>query len=172
MAYDETPGRGALYRLDLDGSVHEVFGNVTISNGIAWTADGTQVYYIDTPTHRVDVFDFDGDAGRFHNRRPFVEVPADQGLPDGMALDTEGGVWVALYGGGAVHRYGPDGQLDSVVELPASRVTACAFAGEALDELFITTSREGLAAGEQPAAGALFRCRPGVTGVRAHEYAG
>jgi sugar lactone lactonase YvrE len=172
MAYDAAPGRGALYRLDPDGSVEVVLSGVTISNGLAWSAGGAQVWYVDSPTQRVDVFDFDPDAGRFANHRPFVRIPVEQGAPDGIALDREGGVWVALWDGGAVHRYSPDGRLDAVVELPVRRVTACAFGGPDLDELYITTSREGVPAGEQPAAGALFVCRPGVGGMSPFTYYG
>jgi sugar lactone lactonase YvrE len=172
MAYDASPGRGALYRFDTDGSVSQVLDAVTISNGIAWTHDGTHVYYIDSPTQRVDVFDFEPDEGRFRDRRPVVEVDADDGLPDGMTLDAEGGLWVAIYNGGAVHRYTPEGRLDAVVEPGPRRVTACTFGGDDLGDLYITTSREGLSPDEQPTAGALFRCRPGVQGVPALTYAG
>lgn len=172
MAYDASPGRGALYRFDLDGSVSQVLDGVTISNGIAWSRDGTHVYYIDSPTQRVDVFDFEPGAGTFENRRPVVEVDPDDGLPDGMTLDAEGGLWVAIFNGGAVRHYTPDGRLDAVVDLGPRRVTACTFGGVDLGDLYITTSREGLTPDEQPTAGALFRCRPGVQGLPALTYAG
>jgi len=172
MAYDAAPGRGALYRLDPGGSLAMVLPSVSISNGLAWSARGDRVYYVDTPTQRVDVFDFDPETGRLTGRRPFVEIPPEQGAPDGITLDAEGGLWVALWDGGAVHRYGPDGHIDAVVELPARRVTACCFGGPGLDDLYITTSREGVAAGEQPSAGALFRCRPGVRGLPTLTFAG
>jgi sugar lactone lactonase YvrE len=172
MAYDAAPGRGALYRLDPDGFVETVLRGVTISNGLVWSVDGARAWYVDTPTQRVDVFDVDPESGGFTNRRPFVEIPAEQGSPDGITLDAEGGLWVALWDGGAVHRYTPGGRLDMVVELPVRQVTACAFGGPALDELFITTSRVGLPAGEQPAAGALFACRPGVAGMAPFAFAG
>ena len=99
-------------------------------------------------------------------------MDADDGLPDGMTLDAEGGLWVAIYNGGAVHRYTPEGRLDAVVELGPRRVTACTFGGDDLGDLYITTSREGLSPDEPPTAGALFRCRPGVRGVPALTYAG
>ncbi|PRY02259.1 SMP-30/gluconolactonase/LRE family protein [Allonocardiopsis opalescens] len=171
MAYDTAPGRGALYRLDPDGSTATVLTGITISNGLAWTPEGDRAYYIDTPTQRVDVFDVDGD-GELRDRRPFTAVPAEIGAPDGLCLDAEGGVWVALWDGAAVHRYGPDGSLDAVVPLPVSRPTACAFGGPDLDELYITTSREDIDPAHQPAAGALFLARPGVRGARVHEFAG
>ncbi|MDQ4105191.1 MAG: SMP-30/gluconolactonase/LRE family protein, partial [Actinomycetota bacterium] len=103
MAYDQRPGAGALYRLDPDRSVCVVLRHVTVSNGLEWSPDGSRAYYNDTPTHRIDVFDYDRDAG-LTGRRPFVHLPGD-GDPDGLTVDSEGGVWVALYGGGAVHRY-------------------------------------------------------------------
>lgn len=172
MAYDHTPGRGTVYRLDPDGSVHVVLEGVTISNGLAWSLDGGTVYYVDSPTRRIDAFDFDAAPGVFVNRRPFVQVEDTDGIPDGMAIDAEGCLWVALFGGSAVRRYTPDGKLDAVIELPVSQVTACAFGGPGLDELYITTSRQGLAVGVQPEAGALFRARPGVRGVPTLGYAG
>lgn len=169
MAYDKTPGRATVYRLDPDGTVHVVLEDVTISNGMAWSLDGGTVYYVDTPTHRVDAFDFDAASGTFSNRRPAVHV---DGNPDGMTIDTDGYLWVALFGGSAVHRYSPDGRLDTVIELPVSQVTACTFGGPGMDELYVTTSRQNLSASDEPQAGALFRARPGVRGVPASAYAG
>ena len=172
MDYDATPGRGSLYRLDPGDGVTRVLEDVTISNGIAWSHDGGSVYYVDTPTQRVDVFDFDPDTGELSGRRPAVHVDPEHGAPDGMTLDSEGGIWVAMWRGGAVHRYRPDGLLDEVVEVEPRQVTACTFGGEGLDELYITTSRQDLPADSDPTAGSLFRCRPGVTGVPPYEYAG
>lgn len=169
MAYDKAPGRGKVYRLEPDGTVSVVLEDVTISNGLVWSLDGDLVYYVDTPTKRIDAFDFDAGSGSFTNRRAVAHV---DGNPDGMTIDTDGFLWVALFGGSAVHRYAPDGRLDAVVQLPVSQVTACTFGGPGLDELYITTSRQDLPAGEEPAAGALFRVRPGVSGVPASPYAG
>src|ERR671926_33214 len=149
---------------DPDGSVRVVLGSVTISNGLEWSPDGSRAYYNDTPTHRIDVFDYDGESG-LTGRRPFAEIPAEAGAPDGLTVDEEGGVWVALYGGGAVRRYAPEGVLDEVIEVPAKQVTACTFGGSDLDQLFITTSREGLEPGEDPLAGSLFRAGVGVAGL-------
>ncbi|QIN77455.1 SMP-30/gluconolactonase/LRE family protein [Rubrobacter marinus] len=169
MAYDQRAGAGALYRLDPDGSARVVLEDVSVSNGLEWSPDGSRAYYNDTPTGRTDVFDYDADTG-LTGRRPFVQIP--DGNPDGLTVDGEGGVWVALYGDGAVRRYTPDGVLDEVVEVPASKVTACAFGGPNLDELFITTSRENLDPGEEPLAGSLFRAAVGVAGLPAREFAG
>lgn len=170
MAYSETAGAGSLYRLGADRSVTIVLAGVTISNGLAWSPDGGTVYYIDTPTHRVDAFDYDPERG-LTGRRPVVEIPADAGSPDGMTIDADGRLWVALWGGSGVRCYRPDGKLEEHVPLPVTQVTACTFGGPGLDELYITTSRQGLAEGAQPEAGALFRYRPGVRGLPALTYA-
>jgi uncharacterized repeat protein (TIGR03803 family) len=171
MAYDTRPGAGTLYRLDPDGSTTVVLRGVTISNGLEWTPDGGRAYYVDTPTGRVDVFDYDREAG-LTGRRPFVRVPEDAGRPDGLTVDADGGVWVALHRGGAVRRYTPDGDLDEVVELPTPQVTACTLGGPNLDELYITTSQEHLEPGSDPIAGSLFRAHVGVAGRPVREFAG
>jgi sugar lactone lactonase YvrE len=171
MAYDQRPGAGALYRLDPDGSVSVVLGNVTISNGLEWSPDGSRAYYNDTATYRTDVFDYDGEAG-LTGRRQFVDLSPEAKRPDGLTVDEEGGIWVALSNGGAVRRYTPDGVLDEMVEVPARKVTACTFGGPDLDQLFITTSREGLEPGADPLAGSLFRAAVGVRGLPVREFAG
>jgi sugar lactone lactonase YvrE len=165
MAYDETPGAGAMYGLNPDGSTRLVFDGVTISNGLQWSADGTVAYYNDTPTGRTDMFDFDGSNGTFHNRRPFASVGDGPGLPDGLTVDAEGGVWTALWGGGAAQRYDASGRLTEIVKVPGvTNTSACVFGGDDLATLFITTSREGVPDGEQPDAGAVFAVSPGVAG--------
>lgn len=169
MAYDQSVGVASLYRLDPSGQVEVVLADVTVSNGLEWSPDGTLAYYNDTATHRIDVFDYD-QAGGLQRRQVFVDVAPER--PDGLTVDAEGGVWVALAGGGAVRRYTADGALDEVIELPASKVTACTFGGERLDELYITTSREGLEPGQDPLAGSLFRSRPGVVGLPVREFDG
>jgi sugar lactone lactonase YvrE len=171
MAYDHAPGRGSMYRLDPDGASSFVFGDATISNGLDWSPDGRTAYYNDTPTKRIDAFDYDAETG-FSNRRPFVEIPEGKGFPDGLTVDAEGCVWVALYAGSAVHRYRPDGTLDGVVELPVTQVTACAFGGDNIDTLYVTTTRENLPADAQPLAGAVFSCRPGARGRPVNTFAG
>jgi len=170
MAYDQRSGAGSLYRLDPDGSVQVVLTDVTISNGLEWSPDGSCAYYVDTATHQVDIFDYDAADG-LHNRRTFVQV-TDGGGPDGLTVDAEGGVWTAVYGGAAVHRYSPEGRLDEVVELPVRQVTACTFGGDRLERLFITTSREGLGERDEPAAGSVFCVEPGISGLAVREFAG
>jgi sugar lactone lactonase YvrE len=169
MAYDRRPGAGALYRLDPDGSTRVVLEHVTISNGLEWSPDGSRAYYTDTATGRVDLFDYDREAG-LANRRPFVDV--EDGRPDGLTVDAEGGVWVALNHSGTVCRYTPEGAVDEVVEVPLRQVTACTFGGERLDQLYLTTSRENLPPGEDPLAGSLFRAEVGVRGLPVREFAG
>ena len=173
MAYDRAAGAAALYRLDAGGPVRVIDG-VTISNGLDWSADGTTMYYIDSPTQRIDVFECDPATGEIANRRVAIQVPREAGTPDGLTLDAEGGIWVALWGGGVVHRY-LDGRLEQVIKLPVSRPTSCAFGGAELDELYVTSAWEGLSDTErraQPLAGALFRIRAGIRGVPARLYRG
>jgi sugar lactone lactonase YvrE len=177
MATDEvTTGAGALYRVDPDYSVRRVLSGVTLSNGLDWSADNRRMYYIDSPTQGVDTFDFDLEQGTLGARRRLISIPADEGLPDGMTIDAEGGLWVALHGSGTVRRYLPDGRLERVIRVPKARlVTCCAFGGPDLGDLYITSMRRGLSAEalrEQPLAGALFRCRPGVQGRAPHRFAG
>ena len=109
MSLERREGQGALFRLDPDRSVHTMLEPVTTSNGIDWSPDGRLMYYVDTGTRRVDVFDFDERLGAIAGRRPFVEVAEADGTPDGLVVDAEGGIWVALFRGGAVRRYLPDG---------------------------------------------------------------
>ncbi len=163
MAYDESPDAGRVYRLDPDGAVQIVLPKVTTSNGFDFSPDGRLAYYIDTATHRVDVFDYDAESG-LTNRRPFVSVPAEHGNPDGLVVDAEGGVWVALFDGCAVRRYDPAGRQDGIVELPVKGVTAATFGGAELDTLFITTSQIRADLDAQPASGTSFVARPGVKG--------
>jgi sugar lactone lactonase YvrE len=167
MAYDEVEGAGSLYRLGADGTVSRVLARVTISNGLAWSDDASTMYYIDSPTQRIDAFAYAVETGEIRDRRPVVHIPAELGSPDGLTIDADGGLWVALWGGGAIHRY-LDGRLDRVIRLPVSRPTSCAFGGPDLDELYVTSAWKGLSADArraEPLAGALFRVRPGVRGV-------
>ncbi|MEU5768043.1 SMP-30/gluconolactonase/LRE family protein [Streptomyces asoensis] len=154
MRYDEAPGGGTLSRLTGDGGCEVVFDDVAVSNGTGWSPDGTRMYYIDSPTRRIDVLDHAPD-GRVGGRRPFVTIEDGAGFPDGLTVDADGCVWVALWDGGAVRRYTPAGELDLVVPLPVPRVTACAFGGADLSDLYITTARVGLTS-PHPLAGSLL----------------
>ncbi|MGW7818131.1 SMP-30/gluconolactonase/LRE family protein [Streptomyces puniciscabiei] len=153
MRYDEAPGGGTLTRLTGDGTARTVLSDATVSNGTGWSPDGRLMYYVDTPTRRVDVFDCDGE--RVHGRRPLVEIERGAGFPDGLTVDADGCVWVALWDGGAVRRYTPGGELDRVISLPTPRTTACAFGGTGLTDLYITTARTGLPA-PHPLSGSLL----------------
>jgi sugar lactone lactonase YvrE len=161
-------GAGALYRLDPDHSLHTMVTGVGVSNGLGWSPDGTTMYYIDTTSGGVDAFDHDPSSGAVARRRRLVDV--DRGSPDGMTVDAEGCLWVALWDGWGVRRYAPDGRLITTVEVPAQRVTSCAFGG---DTLYITTARIGVRDfDDQPSAGSVFACSPGVGGLPAGEWAG
>lgn len=170
MAYDRTPGAAALYRLNTDLTVDTVLENITISNGLDWSPDGSLVYYTDTATQQISVFDDDPALGVV-NRRTFVEIP-DGGRPDGLTVDAEGGVWTALVNSGKVHRYLPNGSLDAVIELPVTRVTACTFGGRRLDQLYITTSKDKADTQAQPLSGSLFCADVQVQGLPVRVFKG
>ncbi len=166
---------GSLYRLDADRRLTKVLTDVTTSNGLGWTPDQRTMYYIDSPTYRIDAFDYDLTSGAISNRRPQVEIPRSWGLPDGMTVDEDGFLWVAFWGGSAVRRLAPDGRVDATVRVPVTQVTSCAFGGPDLSELFVTSARSGLtdaALSEQPFAGGLFRVRPGVRGLPSRPFGG
>ncbi|MFL6129122.1 MAG: SMP-30/gluconolactonase/LRE family protein [Mycobacteriales bacterium] len=168
-------GTSALYRLDADRQVELVLPGVSMSNGLGWSPDDRTFYYVDSPTHRVDVFAHDPDTGRLSARRPLVTVPREVGIPDGLAVDADGCVWLAIWGAAAVHRYTPEGRLDGVVTLPTRNISSCAFGGSGLSDLFITSATRGLSVAqlaEQPLAGAVFAVRPGVTGMPPNGFAG
>jgi sugar lactone lactonase YvrE len=169
------PEASALYRLDTDGRVTTMLTQVTTSNGIDWSADSRRMYYADTPTSRIDVFDFDLDRGDIANRRPFVTFGPGEGRPDGLIVDADDCIWVALWGGSAVRRYDPSGRLDRAIDVPATQPTKCAFGGSDLTDLYITSAWERLsddARKSQPHAGSLFHCRPGVKGRPAPLFGG
>jgi sugar lactone lactonase YvrE len=175
MAHDARPGAGALYRVDPDGSVERVLVDLAISNGIDWSPDDRHMYFIDSATRRVDVLDYDLAAGTASGRRELIEVPEDGGLPDGLTVDAEGYLWVALWDGWSVRRYSPSGDLDRIVQLPVARPTSCAFGGPDLEDLYVTSASTGLSPSEladQPLAGSLFVVRPGVRGLEATPFGG
>jgi sugar lactone lactonase YvrE len=174
MAYDATPGAASLYRVSPDGTATVAFGGATISNGLQWSLDGSLAYYVDTPTHRVDVFDYSVADGTFSERRTLADVSGFDGAPDGMTIDADGGLWVAFWGGGAIRRLDPvTGAVTEEVEVPGvTNTSACAFGGASLDTLYITTSRQHLDDDAEPQAGSVFALQPGVRGVPLHAFAG
>lgn len=169
-------GTGALYRLDLDGTVTKMIDGVTCSNGIAWSPDEKTMYYIDTPTRQVVAYDYDQESGDIRNHRVAVHVAPEDGMPDGMAIDEEGMLWVAHWGGSQVIRYHPgEGTILERIPVPASQTTSCAFGGPNLDELYITSARIGISEQEltqTPAAGGLFRIKTKVRGAKLSYYKG
>lgn len=174
MAFDERGGAGTLYRLDLEGSVSTVFGGLTVSNGLGWSPDESTVYLSDSGAATVWASDYDVESGAFGERRVLLDFSEDpDGVADGLTVDDEGCLWTALWGGGQVRRYSPDGELLAVVDVPGvDNTTSCAFAG---DLLVISTSVHGLDDDQraaQPDAGRLFTVRTGVTGPPANPYRG
>lgn len=175
MSTSHLPRRAALYRFVAGEPIATVVPDVTLSNGIGWSPAGDRMYYVDTPTRRIDVFDFDGAGGTLSERRTFASTDDVDGLPDGLAVDAEGGVWVCCFGAGEVRRYDATGALDAVIALPTSNPTCPAFGGEDLRTLYVTTARHRLTdaqLAEQPLAGALLQLDPGVAGLPAHRFAG
>jgi sugar lactone lactonase YvrE len=175
MGWHAEPGRGSLYRLDPDGRVTRMLHGVSISNGLGWSPDGRTMYYVDTPTCRVDRFEFDPLTGDIADRREFVTIREGGGRPDGLTVDSEGALWVATWPGHGVHRYLPDGTLDAVLPLPVSNVSSCELGGPDLRDLYVTTAWELLSEEEhaaQPLAGSLFRARVEVPGRPRVPFAG
>jgi len=159
---------GELYRLDPGGRLNPVVKNVTVSNGLGWSPDGSRLYYADSPLERVDVFDYDPATGEAFARRTFVDLSGAEGVPDGLTVDADGYVWVAMWGGSALRRFTPDGQPDAVLPVPVSQPTSCAFGGPGLADLYITSARVGLTEEQlaaQPLAGRLLHVRPGPVGL-------
>ncbi len=173
MQLEYERGAGALFRLDVTGTAETMLTGVTISNGIAWSPDDTTMYYVDTTTRGIDAFDYDADTGTIAGRRRLATIEQSAGEPDGLIVDAEGCIWVALWEGWAVRRYAPDGTLLGVVEVPAARVTKPAFGGDGLDDLYVTTASPDDGRDDaQPHAGGIFRARLGARGLAPHAYAG
>jgi sugar lactone lactonase YvrE len=159
LADDQRPGGGALYRLDPTGRIELVLDGLTISNGLGWSPDGATMYLADSGPRVVHAFAFDGDRGAISGGRVLVEVAADLGAPDGLTVDAAGDLWVAIYGGGSVHRYNPEGELRDVLTFPAEQTTSCAFAGPGLKRLYVTTATEHWSdeqRRDEPAAGLMY----------------
>lgn len=170
MATGDAGAVGRVLRIDADLTASQVLSRVTVSNGVAFAPGGSRAYYVDTETQRIDVFDVN--EGDLRGRRGFVSIPEETGSPDGLTVAADGSVWVALWGGGAVHGYAPDGSLIERIELPVPQVSACTFGGDDLGTLFITTSAQGLDADHGTEAGSLFSVRPGVAGMPVAAFAG
>lgn len=159
MPYDSQAGRGALFRLDDGPTATTILSETTLSNGLGWNPAGDTMYFVDSGSRQLRSFDFDLATGSLTNGRPFVHIPAASGMPDGLCVDDDGGVWVALFGGSSIHRYTAEGDLDAVVTLPVSQPTSCAIGGNDGRQLFITTASYRLSQHQlrqEPLAGAIF----------------
>jgi sugar lactone lactonase YvrE len=175
MSKTRTTGTAALYRLAPGREIERVIDATTISNGLAWSPSGDTMYFIDSTTQRVDAFDFDAATGRISARRTVIEIDAEDGLPDGMTVDAEGGIWICLFGGAAIRRYTADGRLDAAIPLPTANPTSPTFGGTDLRTLYITTARHRLTADQlasEPTAGAVLTLDPGVKGLPGNRFAG
>lgn len=172
MAYDARPGAGTLYRLEADREVSVALASVSIPNGLVWTDGGAAALHADTVDDMIWRYEYDLDTGAFGSRTPFIDFSSRQGSPDGTALDAEGGLWVAMWGGGAVLRFDAEGRHTDTVPVPVLNVTSCAFGGAAGTTLFVTTSRQGRGAAVEPAAGRVWEFEAGVAGAPVHRFAG
>jgi sugar lactone lactonase YvrE len=175
MAFDFSPGAAALYRVEPDWSCEQVLGGLTISNGLAWSRDGSRMYFIDSAAQGVDLFDYDLSSGAVSNRRRIVAIDKALGMPDGMTIDDEENIWVACWGGGAVRCFSPTGVQLGEVLFPVSQVSSCTFGGPGLRDLYVTSGLYGLSSEQldkEPLAGATFVCSPGATGMPASLFAG
>jgi len=167
---------GGLYTLEKNLHVQQKLANISCSNGMAWSADEQSFYYIDSPTRKIAVYSYNKATGEINNKRTIVKISHKEGMPDGMTIDTDGMLWVALWGGSALACYNPtNGKCIRKIELPVSNVTSCTFGGENLEDLYITTARAGLSNRDlknQPLAGRVFVCKnTGSKGLPAHRFA-
>jgi sugar lactone lactonase YvrE len=167
LADDHHAGGGALYRLDRNGQTELMLDGLTISNGLGWSPDGATMYLVDTGPRVVHAFTFDAEGGAISDGRVLITVAEELGGPDGMTVDADGDLWVAIYGGGRVHRYSPDGALRQVLVVPAKQSTSCAFAGPGLHRLYVTTATEAWSDEQrraEPTAGLVYRFDTDATG--------
>ena len=168
MDIKEKEPLGTLYRLDSGGTLTPVVKGATVSNGIGWSPDGTRMYYNDSPMRRIDMFDYDQATGEAFQGRMFADLSGADGFPDGLTVDADGYVWVAMFAGGALRRFTPAGHQDAVIPLPVSQPTSCAFGGPGMADLFVTTAYRDLSETQraaEPLAGRLLRLRPGPVGL-------
>jgi len=177
VSYDEKQPIGVLYCLKPDSKLLKFFNGITISNGIVWSLDNKKMYYIDTPTMKVDVFDFDIESSNLRNRRTAFEIPKDIGYPDGMTIDMEGKLWIAHWGGYKVCRWDPiTKKIIEKIKIPVERVSACTFGGKDLSELFITTARigftEDLSKNTERDSGYIYRVQTKTQGLGSFRFDG
>jgi sugar lactone lactonase YvrE len=175
MTDDGAPGQGSLLRVDTDLSVACQMAGLQIPNGLAWSADGRRMYFVDSAWHEVREYDYEPETGRMSEGHRLVGFANDGTFPDGLTVDAEGCLWVARWGAGCVVRVAQDGVIVERVEVPVAQATSCAFGGDDLQDLYITTASEYFGPADfarEPLAGSLFRCRPGVRGLPPAPFGG
>ena len=175
IAFDFARHAGSLYRMETGGRWQRVLSDVTISNGLGWSPAGTTMYFIDSGERAVDAFAYDIESGSVTNRRRLVAFGAGEGLPDGLTVDADGHLWVAMFGSGVVRRFSPQGAPSGRIRLPVSQITSVAFGGDALDTLYVTSAAYQLSPArlaQEPLAGAVFSCRPGPVGLPSVRFGG
>ncbi|MBF0379961.1 MAG: SMP-30/gluconolactonase/LRE family protein [Magnetococcales bacterium] len=171
----ESKATGNLYRIAGDGSMEQILNGVVICNGLGWSPDGTTFYFTDSVNRQILAFDHDPHGEPLQNRRVFAQIDQEHGYPDGLAVDIEGGVWSAHWDGWRVTRYTPSGGVDRIIKMPVPRPTSCAFGGDDLMDLYITSASIGLdkqQLAQAPLSGSLFCHRPGIAGLRVGDYSG
>lgn len=165
----------SLYRMNADLDVRQMESGITISNGVGWSPDNKTMYFVDSIRYVIYAYDFDFEKGAISSRRPFVQLTESFGIPDGLTVDSEGHVWVAIYGGWKVMRYDPSGKVSAEIAFPVSKPSSCMFGGKNYDELYVTTISDGLTAEDklkQPMAGDLFMIKTDVKGLPEPDFAG
>jgi sugar lactone lactonase YvrE len=173
MADDHRPGGGALHRLGATGRTTTVLDDLTIPNGLGWRPDGATMYLVDSGPRIVHAFEFDGAQGTISGGTALITVPDDVGAPDGLTVDAAGDLWVAIYGGGRINRYAPDGSLRAVLPVPTEQTTSCAFGGAEMNRLYVTTGTEGWSderRRSEPAAGLVYRIDTNAIGRPAMRF--
>ena len=174
MHLKQETAKANLYTITSENILQKKIDSVTISNGIVWTSDKKTMYYIDTPTSTIKEFDYNNETGEISNGKIAVKIPIKFGFPDGMTIDEENMLWVGMWNGNAVIRFNPKtGKVISKIEVPAHNITSCAFGGENLETLYITSARIDMTEEElikYPLAGSLFSINPGVKGVKSNFY--
>ena len=176
MAYEDHSDQGSVYRMDTDHSVHKMIENIGVSNGIIWNLDAKTMYYTDSLDYAIRAYDYDVGTGGISNERISIDFPQEMGIADGFTIDEEGMLWVAHFGSSRVRRWNPDTAAVLVeIELPTASITACAFGGPNLDQLYITCATLGMSDAEkaqQPHAGGLFVAEVGVRGLPSDKFGG
>ncbi len=166
---------GVLYRLDPDHSVHVMDTGFIIPNGMGWSPDNTRMYVTDSTRHVIYVYDFDAEQGTIDSRRTFVDTSDEQGVPDGLTVDSEGYIWSVRWGGAKVVRYDPDGNVERVINMPVLQPSSCVFGGKELNELYITSASKGLSdeqRREYSLSGDLFRLKTDILGLEKFAFGG